>query len=274
MPIFVIVKSDHVIHGMDASLFKGVIFMGININLDYSALFSSMSASKSSSTGSSFSINLADYASIQNGSYQKLTKSYYAKAEKEESTTTSKESTKTINAVLSDSDSLKESADALIKKGSDSLFSKKDVTTTATDGTKTTAYGYDLDAIYKATSDFVNDYNNMLDSSAKSSDKGVLLQASNMTSATSMQSKLLAEAGVTIGSDNKLSIDQESFKKADINTLKTLFHDSNSLAYQVSARASQMNYYAQRQLSDTNTYNASGSFSGSGSSGSLYDSYL
>ena len=274
MPIFVIVKSDHVIHGMDASLFKGVIFMGININLDYSALFSSLSASKSSSTGSSFSINLADYASIQNGSYQKLTKSYYAKAENEESTTTSKESTKTINAVLSDSDSLKESADALINKGSDSLFSKKDVTTTATDGTKTTAYGYDLDAIYKAASDFVNDYNNMLDSSAKSSDKGVLLQASNMTSATSTQSKLLAEAGVTIGSDNKLSIDQESFKKADINTLKTLFHDSNSLAYQVSARASQMNYYAQRQLSDTNTYNASGSFSGSGGSGSLYDSYL
>lgn len=248
--------------------------MGINLNLDYSTLFSSMSASKSSSTGSSFSINLADYASIQNGSYQKLTKSYYAKADKEDSTTTSKESTKTINTVLSDSDSLKESADALIKKGQDSLFSKKEVTTTAEDGTKKTSYGYDLDSIYKATSDFVNDYNNMLDSSAKSSDKGVLLQASNMTSATSRQSKLLAEVGISIGSDNKLSIDKEAFKSANVSTLKTLFHDSNSLAYQVSARASQMNYYAQRQLSDNSTYNASGSFSGSGSSGSLYDSYL
>ncbi len=249
--------------------------MGINMNLDYTSLFSSLPSSSSSSTTSSspLSLNLADYASIQNGSYQKLTKAYYAKSDAKESSS-SAESAKTTNTILSDSDSLKESADALIKKGSDSIFAKKDVTTTSKDGTKSTTYGYDMSSIYKAVSTFVDDYNSMLDSSAKSSDNGVLRQAANMTSSTSAQSKLLADAGITIGSDNKLSIDEESFKNADMNTVKTLFNDANSLAYNVSARASQMNYYAERQLSANSTYTSSGSFSGAGSAGSLYDSYL
>lgn len=246
------------------------------MNLDYSTLFSSLSSSssKSASSSSSLSLNLADYASIKNGSYQKLTKAYYAKADAKESSSSSTESAKTTNAILSDSDSLKESADALIKKGSDSLFAKKDITTTSKDGVKSTSYGYDTSSIYKAVSTFVDDYNSMLDSSAKSSDNGVLRQASNMTSSTLAQSKLLADVGITIGSDNKLSIDEEKFKSADMNTVKTLFNDANSLAYNVSARASQINYYAERQLSANSTYTASGSFSGSGSSGSLYDSYL
>jgi len=247
--------------------------MGINMNLDYSTLFSSLSSSTKNNTSSSFSLNLADYASIKNGSYQKLTKAYYAKNDSEENTSKT-ESSKSINTVLSDSDALKETADRLIEKGSDSLFAKKDVTTTDSTGKKTTTYGYDTDAIYKAVSAFTEDYNAMLDSSAKSTDKGVLLQASNMTTYTTKHASLLAEAGITIGSDNKLSIDEETFKKADMNTIKTLFHDSNSLAYNISARASQINYYAQRQLTDTSTYTSTGSFSGTGSSGSLYDSYL
>ncbi|MDD2969058.1 MAG: hypothetical protein PHT89_06335 [Lachnospiraceae bacterium] len=247
--------------------------MGINLNLDYSTLFSSLSSSTKSSGSSSFSLNLADYASIKNGSYQKLTKAYYAKNDSDDNSSKT-ESSKSINTVLSDSDALKETADRLIDKGTDSLFSKKNVTTTNEDGSKTTTYGYDTDAIYKAVSAFAEDYNAMLDSSSKSTDKGVLLQASNMTTYTSSHSALLAEAGITIGSDNKLTVDEETFKKADMSTIKTLFHDSNSLAYNVSARASQINYYAQRQLTDNSTYTSSGSYSGTGNSGSLYDSYL
>lgn len=87
----------------------------------------------------------------------------------------------------------------------------------------------------------------MLDSSSKSTDKGVLLQSIKYDNLYFIRTLLLTKAGITIGSDNKLTVDEETFKKADMSTIKTLFHDSNSLAYNVSARASQINYYAQRQ---------------------------
>ena len=66
---------------MSTFLFKGVMTMGISIDVsnkqDYSYLFQSMS----SSSGGMGNLNfLSDYASIRNGSYGKLLKTYYNKA--------------------------------------------------------------------------------------------------------------------------------------------------------------------------------------------------
>ncbi len=37
---------------------------------------------------------------------------------------------------------------------------------------------------------------------------------------TKANSNMLSKVGITIGTDNKLSIDETSFKKADMNTVK------------------------------------------------------
>lgn len=251
--------------------------MSINLNLDYSTLFSSLSTSSSSSRFSSnflSGINLADYASIRNGSYYQLTKAYYAKnngSASSSSTNSSDDSASSLAAVQNDSDSLKDSADKLIKTGTDSLFNKKNVTTKNSDGTTSTTYGYDMDSIYKGVKSFIDDYNSMLDSGSNSSNKNVLSQTLNMTNTTKSYSSLLSTVGITVGSDNKLSIDEDAFKAANVSSIKSLFNGNSSYAYSVSAKASQINYYASTANS---TYNMNGRFTNSSSSGSLYSSYF
>jgi len=248
--------------------------MGINLNLDYSTLFSSLSGNRTSSSSSSsslYGINLADYASIKNGSYYQLTKSYYAKNSAESSSDNSSNKVSTSSAVQSDADSLKESADKLFANGSDSLFAKKDVTTKKEDGTTTTAYGYDTDAIYKAVKSFADDYNEVLSSGSNSSNNNVLRQTLNMKNSTSVYKNLLNQVGITIGSDNKLSIDEETFKSSDMSTVKSIFNGTNSLSYTTSLKASQISYYADKAAS---TYDFSGTLNNSYHSGSMYDSYF
>lgn len=217
---------------------------------DYSYLFSSLSSNSSSST-----INLADYAAIKNGSYGKLLKAYYAKQEEEEAAE-SGDSEQTLSGVKSSADALKESADAL---NDDSLWEKKTVTTKdETTGVETETEDYDWDAITKAVEAFVEDYNNAIEQAGNSDTKGVLCNAAWMTSMVATNENLLSKVGITIGTDNKLSVDTEALKEADISTLKVLFSGNNSLADQISQKANSIGNAATRVSS---TYTSSGTYS-------------
>ena len=254
----------------------------MNLSLDYSTLFSSLSSSSSSSSSSTNSFfstdnTLSTYASIKNGSYSKLMKAYYASDSSSStgsSTSTSVDSATTIASIQSNASSLSKAADALITKGTDSLFNKTDVSTTNADGTKTTTNDYDMDAIYKAVSSFTDSYNNVLDSASNSSNTSILRQATDMTSLTSEYSDLLSSVGVTIGSDNKLTVDEDTLKSADISTLKTLFNGNSSYAYSIQAASSQIGYAADNEASQANTYTTAGSYSNSYLVGSLYGSFV
>lgn len=249
--------------------------MSINLNLDYPTLFSSLSTSTSPSSSAAFnsSLNLSDYASIKNGSYYQLLKAYYAKKNTSESSSSknSGDSASTLAAVQTDSDSLKNSADKLIKTGTDSLFNKKNITTKNSDGTTSTTYGYDMEAIYKGVKSFVDDYNSMLDSGSNSSNKNVLSQTLNMTTTTKAYSSLLSAVGITVDSNNKLSIDKDAFKAANISSIKSLFNGNSSYSYTISAKASQINYYA---CTANSTYDITGKLTSSSPSGFRYSSYF
>ncbi len=257
--------------------------MSFNVNMkpDYSYLFSSMSSRSGSGLGN---LNfLSDYASIKNGSYGKLLKAYYNKTRDTSDTTgtdkSSKLSTslatdsaKTLAAIDSAADKLKESADALINKGKDSLFKEKDVTVKNEDGTTTTTKEYDMDAIYKSVSSFVKDYNSLLDTVKKSDSTSVQKSTSNMTNITSLYSKTLEKVGITVGSDNKLSIDEEKFKAADTSLLKSTFNNSPSFAYSISSQASYIDFAASREATKANTYNFNGNYSNNYSVGNIFNS--
>lgn len=250
--------------------------MNIRTKSDVSYLFSNMSSSSSGSNLGNLNF-LSDYASIKNGSYGKLLKAYYNKvgndstASKSTSTSLASDSTKTLAAIDSAADKLKESADALINKGTDSLFKEKEVTVKNEDGTITTSKQYDMDGIYKAVSGFVTNYNSLIDSVAKSDSSAVLKAASNMTNITSLYSKTLEKAGITVGSNNKLSVDKAKFEKADISTLKSIFNASPSFAYSISSQASYIDYAASREALKANTYNGAGFYSNNYSMGNLFN---
>lgn len=248
----------------------------MNMNMDYSFLFGGTTTGMS--TGSAM---LSDYASIKNGSYLKLMKAYYAKDGNDTkaknpllSNSISKESNKTLAAVKADAQDLQNSAEKLTTKGSKTLFKQKEVTKKAEDGTEETVKEYDMDAIYKGVKAFVDDYNDLIDSGSKAESTKLLRQTLNMTKTTKAYSNMLDKVGITIGSSNKLSIDETAFKKADMSTIKNLFNGNSSFASKVAARASMLSTAATTEAGKANTYNGTGGYSNPYSSGSLFNSYL
>ena len=243
-------------------------------------LFSSLNNSSNSSVSSMGSlttdilgINYSDYATIKNGSYFKLMKAYYgmdasdAVKDAVSTTTTSKDDTKTLARIESSATDMKESADALLEKGTESLFKTK--TVTGEDGKTTTAY--DTDAIYKAVSKFVDDYNSLVSNASDSETSNISGAAERLIRMTDNNEKMLATVGITINEDNELEIDKETFLKADMQTVKGLFQDRGSYGYQVSTQASMINYYAENEASKSNTYGSSGTYTYNYNTGSLYN---
>lgn len=240
--------------------------MGINIQAktDYSYLFSSLNTSSGSSSigNSSF---LIDYAMIKNGSYGKLMKAYYSETASPEvkslgntgkaNSSVSRDDTETIGKVKTSTDALKESADKLLEKGADSVFAEEN-----------------MEDIYSAVNAFVKDYNSVLDTMESVNSTSVLSRAKSMVQNTSVNSSLLGKVGITVNEDNSLSIDKETFLKADMGTVENLFHTTGSFAYRVSASSSLINYAAEQEADKAATYTSTGSYGYTYSAGSLFDS--
>lgn len=234
-------------------------FFGISSSA-VGSLFSSVSSTSGSTAGTTNI--LSDYYSIKNGSYKKLLNAYYSidgnkKSTVSESTSTAGDSTKILSSIKSSTDSLKESADALIKTGSKSLFAVK------SDGT------YDTDAIYGAVKDFVDDYNSVVEATENSNTKNIAGTATGMMTSTNVYAKALSKIGITVDSEGKLSVDEKEFKASDMSRVKTLFNGNASFGYQVSAKASMINYYASKEAAKSNTYTGSGAYTYNYSAGDL-----
>ncbi len=238
-----------------------------------------------SSSGNGIYSLLSEYKNIKNGTYYKVVKAYYAKqtagtkgtkntSGTKKNTETQSETAKAMNKTQKDAKALTESAEALINKGTNSVFAEKDITTKGEDGKETTTRGYDTEAIYNAVKKFADNYNNLVESGSKSVSNKVRNQVDNMVSGTKAYEKLLGNVGITIGSDNKLTIDKEAFKKADMTTAKTLFNGNSSFAYSVSSRASMINFAAQSEANRSSLYNNNGNYNNSYSAGSLLNSFF
>lgn len=256
--------------------------MGIRINVnarqDYSYLFQSMTTSRGNSLGN---LNfLSDYASIKNGSYGKLMKAYYAKdaadktasegkdtETKKNSISTAADSAKTLSEIEKAADTMKESADSLLVKGSKSVFRKKNEKATVSEE-------YDTDAIYKAVSGFVTDYNDLLSKTSAASSKNLQSKADTLAAVTSANAKLLSRVGITVNSDRSLSLDEEAFKKSDMGTVKNLFGTTGAYGYKVSAQASMIDYTAAKESTRSNTYTANGTYSNVYSAGNILNSFF
>ena len=124
--------------------------------------------------------------------------------------------------------------------------------------TKDGTEDYDWDAITKAVNTFVSAYNSVVEQAGKSDTKDILRDAVWMTNGTKKSGALLAKVGINVKGDNKLEVDADELKKADINALKTLFTGHNSFANRVSQKAGSMS----KASGNTNsTYTKSGNYS-------------
>ena len=214
---------------------------------------SGLSVNTGSNGGGSF--DLTDYAMIKNGSYRKLMKAYYGQ-EKEQKAAESKESTSKLTLMAGNAGGMANAAKALMD---DSLWQKKTITEKdEKTGEEITKEDYDWKAITKAVKGFIENYNSTVSSAGESDTKGVLRNASFMVKTTEAYKKTLGKAGITITSGNKLELNEEDLKNADISTLKTLFSGYNSFADKMATKGSTI---ANEAASAGGTYTSNGSYS-------------
>lgn len=242
-----------------------------------SSLFASFGNNNNTASTSPMGLDFSTYSSIRNGSYKKLLTAYYAKADKtteddSDSTdkTNSTSSKQKVNAtsVRDEAAALKDSVDALNKK---ELWEKKEVKNE--DGS--TVKKYDTDAIYKAVSSFVEEYNTLIDGTGNSSDNRVLRTAASMVSFTKANKDMLSRIGISINKNNKLEIDEEKFKKTDVAMVKSAFNGAGSYGRSVAGSASMIYGSAVSQLAkmaSTSLYSNDGTFSYM--TGSNYNRFL
>lgn len=247
-------------------------YFGINSNYA-STLFSSGSTNNS---GNGLYGLLSEYSSVKSGSYKKLLNAYYAKTEgkgsvdktEKKNISTSRDDTKALTSMKNSADALKEATAALSTSGSKSVFTKESVT----DKDGNTSQNYNTDNIYKAVKSFVDGYNNVLDTTSKSNTSSIVNNVKSMITETQSNSDLLKKVGITVNSDSTLTIDEDTFKKSDMTSVKSLFGSTGSYGYQIGVKASMIEMNAASEANKSNTYNSYGSYNYNYTSGDLYNS--
>ena len=152
-------------------------------------------------------------------------------------------------------DALKKSADAL---NNDELWEKKIIKKKdEKTGEEIEVEDYDWEAITKAVKSFVEDYNDVVEQAGNSNSKDVLRNAVWMTGITESNENMLSKIGITVCKGNKMELDEDALKKADISSLKTLFTGHNSFADKVSMKASSISHAAARS---SGTYKSNGTY--------------
>lgn len=246
------------------------------------SLFSSLNGTNQTST------ILSDYYSIKSGSYKKLLNAYYAKVEGEDtkktdsgtvsskidylngsqSTSTARDNTKVLKQIEESSVALKDAANALVTKGTNSLFDAERVTNS--EGKSELVY--DTAKIYDGVKKFVESYNGVIEATENSNTKSIASNYKILTNNTKVNASALSEIGITINEDNTLSLDETKFKNADMSSVKSLFNGTGSYGYRTSATASMVNFNAEYEATRANTYTNTGSYTNNYNTGYLYDS--
>lgn len=232
-------------------------YFGMN-STGVSTLFSSLNTSNSNS--SLYSL-FSDYKSIQTGSYRKLLKAYYASVD----TSDSKENTSTKPKKTT----VAAETDSAWKQAASDISSLKSSTNTLTSGEYTEDKRSDLE---KNITSFVRDYNSTIKSASQVTSSTLTKRTDWMTRITSNSSKALEKVGITVNSDNTLSLDETALSAADFSDIKSVFSGKSSYAGQVNTSANLMaQVVANGQNPNTaSLYTSQGSYN-TVSTSSMYD---
>ena len=233
---------------------------------NYGSLFGYSGSSSSNYTNTLYS-NLSQLSSVKSGAYSKALKALYSKNSDTSTSSVLKNSNikYTVDSELSgvkrESGELAEAARKLSSTGKNDLFANKDK--------------YDSDAAYKAVSDLVSNYNETVSAADKAGNSAIDNAVSSMARMTGIMGKSLSKAGITVGVDGKMSVDEEAFKKADMNTVKDLFGNNGYFGNSIASSAQRIESIAgQQELKNSgnqNFYGRNGSYYGIYDTGYLFD---
>lgn len=116
---------------------------------------------------------------------------------------------------------------------------------------------YNIDKILSTAKSFVNNYNKMFDDAESSSNSGVLSNLSYIRERTKNNTKKLEEFGFSVDKNGKMSLDEDTFKKADMEKVHDFFKDYGSY---VASNASRVNYYMNTNANAASGYTSRASY--------------
>lgn len=116
---------------------------------------------------------------------------------------------------------------------------------------------YDIKKILSTAKSFVNNYNTMFDKAESSSNSGVLSNLSYIRNRTANNTKALKEFGISVDKKGRLSIDEETFQKADMSKVQDFFKDYGSY---VASNASRVDYYMNTKANAASGYTSKASY--------------
>ncbi len=161
--------------------------------------------------------------------------------------TSSSSDAKTNVATVSNSKNLKESIANL--KGSDLYTKSKD-----SSGNEV----LNRDGIKSELDKFIEFYNSTIQSAKSSGVSGVISNLTALKQKTAEHAASLAEVGITIGSDGKLSVNKDTFTKASDDKIQKNLVD---YASSIETNASLLNYYSTTQNNSASGYSSNGTYS-------------
>ena len=155
------------------------------------------------------------------------------------------DSSSTTVATVSNSKSLMESIESL--KGTD-LYTTKNNAGDAV---------FNRDGVKTELGKFIEFYNKTIEAAKKSGVSGVNSNLTTLLQKTAQYTKSLAEVGVTVTSEGKLSLNKSVFDNAADDKIK---NNLTSYASAIETNARLVNYYSTTQNNSTSGYSATGSY--------------
>lgn len=133
----------------------------------------------------------------------------------------------------------------------------------------------DTDKLVSAVTAFADDFNSTVDALQKSDSVDALRSGIQMTNSAKTYSGALSRIGIKVGSDNKITVDEEALKAADKNVVSSIFKGSYSVASKIAGKASDVSKAAANKA-QTTAYTQSGKISDFSNVfiGSFLDSYM
>ncbi|MDE7183759.1 MAG: hypothetical protein K2O40_04600 [Lachnospiraceae bacterium] len=116
---------------------------------------------------------------------------------------------------------------------------------------------YNVKKILSTAKSFVNNYNKMFDKAESSANSGVLSNLSYIRNRTANNTKALKEFGISVDKKGRLSLDEDTFKKADMSKVQDFFKDYGSY---VASNASRVDYYMNTNANAASGYTSRASY--------------
>ncbi|MCR5775027.1 MAG: hypothetical protein K6G42_08080 [Lachnospiraceae bacterium] len=227
-------------------------------------------------SGNSLYGNLSQLSNIRSGGYAKALRSYYGK----NSQTTSAQKNAIVNKSNYGTYARQSGLSDVSKESADLSAAAKKLTDSGREGLFSAQEKYDADAAYKAASDFVDDYNETLDAVNKTGNTAVGSAAGSMTRMTGVMKKSLSGIGISVSGNGKMAINEEVFKNAGFDKVKSMLGTNGSFARIIGSSAQRIGAAAEQQsrqtaMSGSGIYGRYGSFFGNfGSSVSRFDGWF